>query len=72
MPASRVRLDKLVPTQSTWDQAKVDSIAARGADDGTDPLVHRFGDKYFVGDGHHRVAAAIQRGDRTIRVKKVK
>lgn len=72
MPKTRVRLDKLVPTQRTWDQAKVDSIAAEGAADGTDPIVHPFKGKYYVSDGHHRVAGAIQRGDTHITVRRAK
>ena len=72
MPAVRVRLDKIVPTQRYYDSAKVNDIAAKGADDGTDPIVHQFQGKYHVSDGHHRVAGAIARGDTTIRVRKSK
>jgi hypothetical protein len=62
-PRRKIRLDKIVATQNKLDHTKVMSIAQRGADDGTDPLVHAFGGKYYVGDGHHRIGGAIERGD---------
>jgi ParB-like chromosome segregation protein Spo0J len=72
MPATSVRLDKVVATQGKLDSKKVQSIAARGADDGTDPLVAPHKGKYYVLDGHHRVGGAIERGDTRIRVRRVK
>jgi ParB-like chromosome segregation protein Spo0J len=72
MPRTTVRLDKVVATQGKLDQRKVQSIAQRGADDGTDPLVAPHKGKYYVLDGHHRVAGAIERGDTKIKVKRVR
>jgi uncharacterized protein (DUF1015 family) len=73
IPRVRIRLDKIVPTQRYWDQAKVDDIAAKGVNEkGVEPLVNKVGGLYYLGDGHHRVAAAMQRGDRLITAKKVK
>jgi ParB-like chromosome segregation protein Spo0J len=72
MPRTTVRLDKVVATQGKLDSAKVQSIAQRGADDGTDPLVAPFRGKYYVLDGHHRVAGAMERGDTKIKVRRVK
>lgn len=69
IPARWVRLDKIDATQFKLDHAKVMSIAARGADDGTDPIVHKFNGRYRVGDGHHRIGGAIERGDSRIRVR---
>lgn len=71
IPKVKVRLDKLVATQNKLDQAKVQDIASKPAG-GTPPIVHALGGKYYVGDGHHRVAGAIERGDTHIWVKKVK
>jgi ParB-like chromosome segregation protein Spo0J len=34
--------------------------------------VAKFNGRYKVLDGHHRVGGAIERGDRTIRVRQVK
>ena len=67
----KVRLDKLVATQNHLDPAKVADIASKPAG-GTPPIVHQFKGRYYVGDGHHRVAGAIERGDTHIRVKKVR
>ena len=73
MPATRVKLSNIVPTQTYWDQSKVDDIAAQGPKKaGVDPVVGKLGSKYYLLDGHHRVAGAIQRGDDKIRVKRVK
>jgi ParB-like chromosome segregation protein Spo0J len=73
MPRTRVRLDKIVATQVKLDKAKVASIAAKDPTDiDTDPIVHPHKGHYYVTDGHHRVAGAIERGDRTIRVRRVK
>lgn len=69
IPVRTVRLDKVDATQVKLDHAKVMDIAARGANDGTLPLVHKFQGRYKVGDGHHRVGAAIERGDTKIKVK---
>lgn len=72
MPRTTVRLDKIVASQRNLDSAKVQSIAQRGADDGTDPIVGRHNGKYVVLDGHHRVAGAMERGDTKIKVKRIK
>jgi len=72
MPATTVRLDKIDATQLKLDHKKVMSIAERGADDGTDPLVAKLNGRYKVLDGHHRVGGAIERGDTKIRVRQVK
>lgn len=69
IPVRTVRLDKIDATQVKLDHAKVMSIAQRGADDGTLPIVHKFNGRYKVGDGHHRIGGAIERGDTKIRVK---
>jgi len=68
MPVVTVRLDKVVSTQNHLDPAKVSDIASKPAG-GTPPIVHQFNGRYYVGDGHHRVAGAIERGDTKIKVK---
>lgn len=72
MPRTKVRLDKVVATQNTLDPAKVQAIAQKPADDRNAPLVHAHKGRYYVSDGHHRVAGAIERGDTHIVVKRVK
>ena len=72
MPKTKVRLDKVVATQNKVDHSKVMDIASKPAGDITPPLVHGFKGKYYVSDGHHRVAGAIERGDTHIVVRKVK
>jgi ParB-like chromosome segregation protein Spo0J len=73
MPRTRVRLDKIVSTQVKLDPAKVKKIAAQPAEAiDTDPIVHPHGGRYYVSDGHHRVAGAIERGDKYIKVRRVK
>lgn len=72
MPATTVRLDKLDATQLKLDPKKVQSIAQKGAADGTDPVVAKHNGRYKVLDGHHRVGGAIERGDTKIRVRRVK
>jgi ParB-like chromosome segregation protein Spo0J len=73
MPRTRVRLDKVIATQGKLDQSKVQDIARQpAAAMSSDPIVHPHKGKYYVADGHHRVAGAIERGDTHIWVKRVK
>lgn len=72
MPRVKVRLDKVVATQNKVDHSKVMDIASQPVGDAPPPLVHAHKGKYYVGDGHHRVAGAIERGDTHITVKRVK
>lgn len=73
MRRTRVRLDKVIATQGKLDQAKVHDIARQPADAMTsDPVVHPHQGKFYVSDGHHRVAGAIERGDTHIWVKRVR
>lgn len=73
MPRTKVRLDKVIATQGHLDQTKVQDIARQPASDiSTDPVVHAHQGRYYVSDGHHRVAGAIERGDTHIWVRRVK
>jgi ParB-like chromosome segregation protein Spo0J len=73
MPRTTVRLDKIVATQGKLDKAKVADIAAQAPSDiDTDPIVHPHRGRYYVTDGHHRVAGAIERGDTHIKVRRVR
>jgi ParB-like chromosome segregation protein Spo0J len=73
MPRTRVRLDKIVSTQRKLDSAKVADIARQDPGDiTTDPIVHPLDGHYFVTDGHHRIAGAMERGDTHIWVRRVK
>jgi hypothetical protein len=71
MPALRIRTDKVAPTQLDYDEGQIRKIAAqRPGDIDTDPIAHLHQGLYHVSDGHHRVAAAMVRGDRTVRVRR--
>lgn len=73
MPRTKVRLDKVVATQHYLDSSKVADIARQPPSDmDTDPVVHPYQGRYYVGDGHHRVAGAIERGDTHIWVRRAK
>ena len=71
MPRTRVRLDKVVATQNYLDPAKVRDIASKPPG-GPDPIAHYHKGCYYVGDGHHRVAGAIDRGDTHTWIKRSK
>lgn len=73
MPRTRVRLDKIVSTQVHLDKAKVANIARQpAAAMANDPIIHPHHGKYYVSDGHHRVAGAMERGDTHIWVRRVR
>lgn len=73
MRRTKVRLDKLIATQGHLDKAKVADIARQPATAmTTDPIVHPHQGKYYVSDGHHRVAGAIERGDTYMWVRRAR
>ena len=73
MPKTRVRVDKLVATQMKLDPKKVQAIAQKSPDDMAAPVVSsKHKGYYHVLDGHHRVGAAIERGDKYISVRRVR
>ena len=72
LPRSKVRLDNLIASQTKLDPTKVANIARQAPEKiTTDPIVSRHKGKYVVLDGHHRVAGAMERGDRYIKVKRI-
>ena len=71
MPRRTVRLDKVVATQNYLDPAKVRDIASKPPG-GTEPIVHYHQGRYYVGDGHHRIGGAIERGDAKVKVRSVR
>jgi len=74
MPKTRVRVDKLVATQGKVNEKKVHAIAQKSPDEisATPVVSSRHKGYYHVLDGHHRVGAAIERGDKYITVKRVR
>lgn len=73
MPKTTVRLDKIVATQGKLDHSKVMDIAGKDPSEiTTDPIVSLHQGRYYVLDGHHRVAGAMERGDTKIKVRRVK
>jgi ParB-like chromosome segregation protein Spo0J len=76
-PPRDIPLDRVGATQWDLDQAKVDRIKESWSDDMPAPIVaempHRDGGvRYPIGDGHHRIAAAIQLGKKTIKAQVIR
>lgn len=67
-PRKTVRVADLVATNrgGYLDAARVARYAERAP--GGEPCVVEHDGRYYVADGHHRAAAAIARGDKTIQV----
>lgn len=73
-PIHDIPLDRISATQWDLDQRKVDRIKENWSDDMPAPIVaavpHRDGGtRYPIGDGHHRIAAAIQLGKKSIKAQ---
>lgn len=68
-PKKRVRVDKLVAANKGHylDEKRVARYAKNGK--GGTPYVVESRGKYYVADGHHRAAAAMARGEKTIVVR---
>lgn len=67
-PRKSVPVDKLVSTnRGGYLNSKKAAKYARGG--GGDPYVVEHRGRYYIADGHHRAAAAIERGDKTISVR---
>lgn len=64
-----VPVEKLEFSQQHLDQDKVDDMASKNMSSWTPPIGAEVGDKVIVEDGHHRAAAMIKKGHRTIPVK---
>lgn len=56
-------------SQHHIDEEKVERMAGKTRASMPTPLAAKVGDRYVIQDGHHRVAAAIKRGNKTVRVK---
>ena len=62
-------IDRLIATQKTVNPDFAES-AARWIPDGHGlPAVVKYDGRYYVTDGHHRLAASGERGERTSRVR---
>lgn len=69
---TRLNLDGNRPLIATQDYVvpdKIDSIASSPRRAAEPPLVMRSGGKDYVWDGHHRIAAAMQKSQKSIKVK---
>ena len=68
MPMRRFRVDKLLASQVDFDMGKVHRMAQKDPDDmGSVPIIGRSGNDRVVLDGHHRLLAAMERGDKYIK-----
>ena len=64
-----VAIADLHPTQSELSPKTVNKYAKDNPDDGTyTPDVYERGGKLYIADGHHRIVAAMKRGEKTIKV----
>lgn len=81
-PVEDVKLDELTATQPTVDPAEVTRFTREPPDVPKGkrndrgmlvdlPTVYTRGGKDFILDGHHRLAAAVARGEETARVRRV-
>lgn len=75
-PIHDIPLDRVSATQYDLDHAKVGRMMESWDDTKPPPIVARVMDRdgkprYPIGDGHHRVAAAIALGKKTIRAQVV-
>jgi hypothetical protein len=62
----RVHVQNLIPTQDDMDKDQVDQLAKRPSKS-LPRLTRKFkSDKYWVNDGHHRIAGHIKRGEKFI------
>ena len=69
LPMKTVGLDTLTAIQNRVDTGKVTSMAADRGTQGKPPVVVRHGNKNYIADGHHRLAAAWLRGDQSAEVR---
>lgn len=71
LPIREVKVDDLKPTQSGVNDEKVAGILRADVRTGTGlqpGMVVRYKDQNYIMDGHHRIEAARQRGDKTVPV----
>jgi uncharacterized protein (DUF1015 family) len=64
-----VATDSIDFSQHHLDEDKVKHMATKSRDTMPTPIAAHVGERYVIQDGHHRVAAAIKRGNKTIRLK---
>jgi hypothetical protein len=70
MPTRAVKVSNLGATQATYDEAKIEKMANKEPSEfNTVPVVAKVPGGYRVLDGHHRVAAAMLRGDDKVSVR---
>lgn len=67
-PKKRIRVDRLVST-NLGGYLSPRKVAKYSGGGGGTPYVVEDGGQFYVADGHHRAAAAIQRGDTHITVR---
>ena len=71
--SKRVSLDKIAPTQTSVDTKGVKEYLTGNGRSSAAPKVLLYPDgKYYVQDGHHRIAAALLRGETSMTVRMVK
>ncbi len=63
-----VPISGIIPTEEYLVQKQIDNINNGTAKTSSRlPIVYKLGDKYVIGDGNHRIAAAFLRGEQTIK-----
>lgn len=67
---TNIPIDKLIATEPLLDKKHLDKVMQGKSTKPADDLatVYKVGDKYYIGDGNHRVAAAALQGNQTVKV----
>jgi len=66
LPVENIDVDKLIPTQKFLMADNLEDVEDSLKDDVLKSTVIKYGDLYYVIDGHHRIAMRIILGEETI------
>jgi len=64
-PIQNIDIKDIIPTQKFVTKDNLDKVK-KDEEDFTGAYLVKYGDKYYVIDGHHRIANKIMGGDKTI------
>ena len=65
-PVEDIKVEDLVPTQKYLTADNIDDVNKSLDDKVLKSTIVKYKDKYYIIDGHHRIARRILRGDETI------
>lgn len=67
LPIEDIKIEDLVPTQKFLNADNIDDVKDSEDDDVLKSTISKYKDKYYILDGHHRIARRILKGDKTIK-----